>query len=245
MNPPLGMLLSLQTHSWTTLLHGKAARTQLEGRLREAKKRYRLPVLGYVVMPRNVAILVLPDSLTTVGLFVGYLCGGAASGYARRTGREGPFWKRRGQYTLIRGTAALQHCLQMLVSEPVRQEIALHPCDYSWSAYRELIGLRHRYRVLDHPHLNRLYQGGDNLHGRIAESMEAEQPCPWTLADWTRALAVGDKDWIQAAVATLPHRRPSVVSLDPSGRCDIQAAIIANHHRRYYLRRLHAGSLKS
>lgn len=243
---PWGLLLGLQTRSRTTLLRRKGTRRDLEKRLREARIRYRLPILGYVIMPDSVGILALPDSLATVARFVGRLCGGAAFAHSRRTQREGPFWRRRALYTLVEGDAALRRCLEMLVWEPVRREMALHPCDYPWNGYRELLGLRLRYRVLDHPHLTRLYGDGDNLGGRIADSIEAEQACAWSLEDWSRALAVGDKDWIERAAEHLPSQRRNILSLDP-GPSNLQALIVANQARRYCLRRLlqGSGSIKS
>jgi len=234
--PTWGLLLRLQTCSRTALLRRKGARTDLEKRLRESRIRYRLPILGYVVLPDTVGILALPDSLATVGRFVGHLCGGAACAYSRKSQREGPFWRKRAHYTLVEGTA-LRRCLEMLVWEPVRQEMALHPCDYRWNGYRELIGLRLRYRVLDPVHLSRLYGEGDNLGGRIADSIEVEQGRA-KLEDWSRALAVGDKEWMERAAAHLPRHRRNIAPLDLSSGSDLQAIVVANQARRYCLRRL-------
>lgn len=235
---PVGMLLGLRTHSWTTVLRRKSVRTELEGRLREAGSRYRLPVLGYVVMPQTVGILVIPNSLERVGRFVGCLRGGAASAYARRSHREGPFWRKRAEYSLIQGVVALRRCLEMLVWEPARQEIALHPSAYAWNGYRELVGLRRRYRVLDHRHLNRLYESGDNLYSGIAENIETNHGGAHLLQDWTQALAIGDQNWIETAKHILHLQRPSILTLDESGKSATYALTVAHSKRRYCLRKL-------
>ncbi|MFA5206676.1 MAG: hypothetical protein WC708_19930 [Lentisphaeria bacterium] len=83
-------------------------------KLHEAKKRCRMPVLNYLVLPQAVSILTVPDSVEHVGRFVGRLRGSISSSHARKTGQEGPFWKNRGQYTLVQGTVALRHCLEVM-----------------------------------------------------------------------------------------------------------------------------------
>ena len=236
----IGMLIRLETHTSAKLLRSKGARKDLVERLREAKKRYRLPILNYLVSPQAVSILTMPDSMESVGRFVGCLRGGASSGHARKTGQDGPFWRKRAQYTLVQGKAALRGCLEAMAWEPVRQEIVLHPCQYPWSGYAELVGIRRRYRVGDYARLATVYgcETEQELHAAIAEGIEADKASGQTFEEWENAFAVGEKTWIEMAADTLLSRRRTTSRLRTLTAVDLYTLTTANRHRRIYMRKL-------
>ncbi|MFZ4397563.1 MAG: hypothetical protein ACOYOU_18285 [Kiritimatiellia bacterium] len=236
---PVGMLLRLETRTSTNLLRWKSARKAFMMKLHEAKKRCRMPVLNYLVLPQAVSILTVPDSVEHVGRFVGCLRGSISSSHARKTGQEGPFWKNRGQYTLVQGTVALRHCLEVMAWEPVRQGCVLHPCQYPWSGYAELVGIRQRYRVGDYARLAVIYGGAteSKLHAAIAEGVEAKKDGGQVLAEWEDAFAVGKCAWIEMAAETLRPQRRNTTRFG-SGEDGLYALTTANRHRRIYMRKL-------
>ena len=236
---PVGMLLRLETRASTKLLRWKGTRNAFMMKLHEAKKRCRMPVLNYLALPQAVSILAVPDSLEHVGRFVGYLRGSISSSHARKTGQEGPFWKNRGQYTLVQGTVALRRCLEAMAWEPVRQGCVLHPCQYPWSGYAELVGIRQRYRVGDYARLAVIYGGGTKpeLHAAIAEEVEAKKDGGQALAEWENSFAVGECAWIEMAAETLRPQRRNIIRLG-SEEDGLYALTTANRHRRIYMRKL-------
>ncbi len=239
---PTGVLLTFQTHAWTDILRLKRSRTELAERLLAAGKRHSVPILNYLALPDSVAVLAIPETLEAASALVGHVRGTLAASHARRTDRPGPFWQGRVRYTLVQGEAALQGCVLALAMGPVASEQVLHPCEYRWSGYAELVGLRRRYRILDHARLRALHrcEGDPELHAHIAERTEtATNGTIAPVCQWASHLAVGAGPWIQAAAEAIPRPFRKVTAFgDTQGDGTITAITTSEPNRRHYLPRL-------
>ena len=234
-----GVLLTFRTHAWADMLRLKRCRTELAERLLVARKRHSVPILNYLVLPDSVAVLVLPKTLGSASALAGHVRGTLAASHARRTALSGPFWQGKVRYTLVQGEVALRSCVLALAMGPVASELALHPCEYRWSGYAELVGLRKRYRILDHARLRTLFrcEGDPHLHAHIAGRTEtATKGATVPVCQWARHLAVATNPWIQAAAEAIPRPFRRVTAFG-GPECDGAVGAIATSepNRRRYL----------
>ena len=89
------------------------------------------------------------DQLGDLSRFMQGLEGEFAEHYNRRNQRSGSFWGGRFHPTMIDGGEHLWNCLRYIDLNMVRASAASHPSDWTWCGYREIVGERKRYCLLD------------------------------------------------------------------------------------------------
>jgi hypothetical protein len=86
-----------------------------------------------------------------------------------------------------------------------------HPREWRWCSYRELMGKRQRYRIIDQPPL--LWLTGFSSMGDFAGAHETRVEERLSLGglvrepEWSEAIAVGDRDFVEAADHSISHRQ--------------------------------------
>ena len=96
----------------------------------------------------------------------------------------------------------------------VRAGVVEHPADWNWCGYREVSGLRERYRILDFERLAEKLEARDIQEvreaycGLIEQRAEAEhfsrQP------EWTEPVAVGSEGFVREVAGRIGRRRIEV-----------------------------------
>lgn len=69
--------------------------------------------------------------------------------YNIRKGRRGAFWEGGYKSTMIDSGEYLWDCMKYIDLNMVRAGVIRHPREWEWGGYRELIGIRKRYCLLD------------------------------------------------------------------------------------------------
>ncbi len=198
-------------------------RTVYRAMLRDRLKRFNLSLFSYCITSNHVHLLVRPEpseALESLSGFMQSLEGDFAQYYNRKWKRENAFWGDRYHATMVESGAHLWRCLLYIDLNMVRAGVVKHPSDWEWTAYRELSGLRQRYRLVDHEAL--LVQLGD-IHKdyfiehyirRVQEALEQEA----MLRDgkWTESLAVGSESYVRKVGAAVPNRMGIEVFEDAS-----------------------------
>lgn len=131
--------------------------------------------------------------------------------YNARKGRKGAFWEDRYAATLVESGEHLLNCLAYVDLNMVRAGVVEHPSDWEWCGWREVTGLRTRYRVLDLDGLSESLRRRSRrelaeTYERVidqklaAERLERE-------ARWTESLAVGSEDYVREVAGKIGRRR--------------------------------------
>lgn len=134
-----------------------------------------------------------------------------AISFNRRKHRSGVFWEDRYHCTMVEDGEHLWNCIQYVDLNMVRAGVVLHPCDWSWCGYQELVGEKTRYRLLDMDRLLELlgYPNTESfkadycarIQRAVAEKKLNRNRC------WTESIAVGRKAYVTKIAAAIRYER--------------------------------------
>ncbi len=197
----------------------------------EAKKRFGLSVLNYVVTSNHIHLLVKDTGPKVIAQSMQLIAGRTAQEYNQRKGRQGAFWEDRYHATAIEIDEHLYRCLVYIDLNMVRAGVVNHPAEWAHSGYREIEDPPERYAVIDLPGLSALcgFTGvGDfqQAHRQwVGEALDGEMAVREDR--WSNAIAVGSLAFVgqvrsELGVKTM-HRE--VVQLD--GRYTLRAEMEA------------------
>ena len=122
----------------------------------EAKKRFGLSVLNYIVTCNHVHLLVRDSGPNVIADSIQLIAGRSGQEYNQRKGRHGAFWEDRYHATAIEADEHLQRCLVYIDLNMVRAAVVTYPCDWTHSGYREIQNPPKRYGIIDLPELSSL-----------------------------------------------------------------------------------------
>jgi putative transposase len=106
----------------------------------------------------------------------------------------------------------LWNCLQYIDLNMVRAGVVSHPADWQWCGYRELIGEKERYRLLDIERILELLGISDIGSFR----MQYVERIPLAIENrklsrekrWTESIAVGSKSYAAKIAESLRYKHP-------------------------------------
>lgn len=183
----------------------------------EARKRYDLKVLNYMVTSNHVHLLVTAAQLDTLQRSMQLIAGRTAQEYNQRKHRKGAYWSlsasclsrhlfihelREDRYhaTVVETNEHLWRCLVYIDLNMVRAGIVQHPSEWRDCGYHEIQHPPQRRRIIDRQLLMRLL----NIKGERALQQTHRQWIEATIASgslekdtkWTRSLAVGSQAFV-------------------------------------------------
>ena len=130
--------------------------------------------------------------------------------YNIRKNRSGAFWAGRFHCTMIDSGEYLWNCMKYIDLNMVRTGVVTHPADWDWCGYRELVGLRKRYCVLDIEEVLTHYNGCSNdefisnykhvIQNAINSNDLKRDPA------WAQSIAVGRESFIKKVQANTKNR---------------------------------------
>lgn len=169
--------------------------------LREARRRYRLSILDYMVTSNHVHLLLsddagekaIPESLRLVA-------GRTAREYNERKGRRGAFWEDRYHATAVESGEHLARCVAYIDTNMIRAGVVENPGQWPFCGYREIQEPRQRISLVNREKLAELTGSGsvsqlrENhfswLESGLAGACAARQP------EWTASVAVGNRVFV-------------------------------------------------
>jgi putative transposase len=178
--------------------------------LYEAVKRYGVAVYNYCITSNHVHLVVHVDDTEQVGLMMHLVAGAFARQRNSRKRHEGSVWEHPYQCTLVQSGEHLMNCIRYVSLNMVRAGVVPQPSQWAWCGDDELMGTRSRYRILDTARMlenlelddlsefRRLYEEG--IRDQIQRRMLRRDPT------WTRALAVGDRVFVQQIAESFKNR---------------------------------------
>ncbi len=119
----------------------------------EARRRYSLSVLNYIVTSNHIHLMIACDDKDIVPLAMGLVAGRTAQSYNRRKGRRGAFWEDRYHAVPITSQEHFNECLVYVDLNMVRAGVVQHPGEWADSGYNEIQKPRQRYVIIDYTRL--------------------------------------------------------------------------------------------
>jgi REP-associated tyrosine transposase len=167
----------------------------------EAKKRFGLSVLNYVVTSNHIHLLVkdngdkdvIPNSIQLIA-------GRTGQEFNQRKSRKGAYWEDRYHATAVETDTHLIQCMVYLDLNMVRAGVVKHPSEWAFSGYNEIQAPRQRYTLIDYEGIMGLlgfrvmsdfaevYKGW--IAGSINQEMQVRE------GKWTESIAVGSERFV-------------------------------------------------
>jgi len=191
--------LTHRCHNREFLLRFERDRTRWRHWLFEARKRYGLSILDYIVTSNHVHLLVHDSGNSRIARTMQLVSGRVAQEYNNRKNRRGAFWEDRYFATAVAADRHLVQCLVYIDLNMVRAGVVRHPSQWNVCGFNEIQSARSRYRVIDMAALCGLTGSvsAEDFRARhrarieqeLARGERARQP------GWTEAAAVGPEDF--------------------------------------------------
>lgn len=170
--------------------------------LREARRRFGLTVLNYMVTSNHIHLLVLDDSgKGVVSDSLRLVAGRTAQQYNARKNRRGAFWEDRYHATAVESGIHLARCVAYIDTNMVRAGQVGHPGEWPFCGYREIREPRRRVSLIN---LEKLAEAtGCGSVDQMRENHRAwVEPgpagnCAVRRPEWTGAVAVGSRSFVE------------------------------------------------
>lgn len=176
----------------------------------EARKRFGLCVLNYVVTSNHVHLLVKDTGEGVIASSVQLVAARTAQEYNFRKARYGAFWEDRYHATAVEGDEHLHRCLVYIDLNMVRAGVVEHPQAWLHGGYREIQNPRQRYALIDLEALGKLCGFADVVSFQQAHRRwvgeELVSGASKRNACWSEALAVGSASFVETVKRELGVR---------------------------------------
>ncbi|MBU0485554.1 MAG: transposase [Proteobacteria bacterium] len=169
----------------------------------EAKKRFGLKILNYIVTSNHVHLLLFDTGQDVIPKSIQLAAGRTAQEYNQRKNRKGAFWEDRYHATAIDIEDHLYRCIIYIDLNMVRTGKIMHPGQWEASGYNEIQNPPDRYTILDRKLLMRLCQVSDSkqmsvIHQQwITDALDADISKKRD-AVWSESVAVGGELFLEA-----------------------------------------------
>jgi len=168
----------------------------------QAKKRYGLRILNYMVTSNHVHLLVVDDGKRdTIPRSIQLIAGRTGQEYNQRKSRNGAFWEDRYHATAIQTNEHLTKCITYIDLNMVRAGVVKHPQHWSHSGYNEIQKPRQRYGIIDFKNLMALLQIENVVDLKEAHrkwiKQALEKSKVFRETKWTQSIAVGNRSFLE------------------------------------------------
>jgi REP-associated tyrosine transposase len=179
--------------------------------LYQARKRYGLKILNYMVTSNHIHLLVVDDGdRDVIPNSMKLVAGRTGQEYNQRKNRTGAYWEDRYHATAVESGDHLARCMVYIDTNMVRAGVVSHPAMWSFSGYNEIQEPRRKNVLIDYERLQRLIGAGsyDQLRTShrgwtadyLGDGAKSRQD------EWTGSIAVGSISFIEKVKALLGFR---------------------------------------
>lgn len=174
----------------------------------EARRRYGLSVLNYIVTSNHIHLLCADRGTNEISRSLQLIEGRVAQEFNERKNRRGAFWEDRYQATAVQTDGHLARCITYIDLNMVRARVVRHPRDWEVCGFNEIQNAGKRKRVIDIATLMRLLKV-DSRESLIAlqnRLLNDEIENSQRNSIWTESIAVGDAEYLQEIKCNLGPR---------------------------------------
>ncbi|MEA3222253.1 MAG: transposase [Thermodesulfobacteriota bacterium] len=199
-------------HKKEFLLKFSKDRKRLIQWLFEAKKRYGLTILNYIVTSNHIHLLVVDTHQDVIPKSIQLIAGRTGQEYNQRKNRKGAFWEDRYHATAVQTDRHLLSCMIYIDLNMVRAGVVKHPSEWEMSGYHEIINPPQRYALIDHVRLGNILGFSDSDRATLICTYkhlldEALQNNSLHRQEaWTESIAVGSNEFISETKRNLASR---------------------------------------
>ena len=176
----------------------------------EARKRYGLSVLNYIVTSNHIHLLVVDNGKDVIPKSMQLVAGRTGQEYNQRKGRKGAFWEDRYHATIVQTNRHLMSCMTYIDLNMVRAGVVSHPLQWEESGYHEILRQPLRYGLIDRKALKEILGFADEESLKDAYPQivsDAMHSVPQTRQPmWSESVAVGNEDFVTEAKKALSSR---------------------------------------
>ena len=217
-------------HKKEFLLKFAKDRSQWRYWLFEARKRYGLCVLNYIVTSNHIHLLVRDRGHGEIYRGIQLIAGRTAQEYNRRKNRNGAFWEDRYHATAVDTDTHLVRCMVYIDFNMVRAGVVRHPADWAWSGYHEIQSPPKRYQVIDQQSLMDLLDIGEyeqlqQSHKDWVEKM-LDSPHHDRDPSWSNSIAVGSREYLEHIKNALGISGKYKHIAEESGMCVLRESLM-------------------
>jgi putative transposase len=189
----------------------------------EARRRYALCVLNYIVTCNHIHLLVRDRGGGEIAHAMQLIAGRTAQSYNERKARTGAFWQDRYHATAVESDRHLWRCMSYIDLNMVRAGVVSHPAAWRESGYCEIQRLPQRYRVIDMQMLQHLLglEGPEAVRAQLA-ARTAQVLAEGTIRRepaWSESLAVGSREYLAQVQQDLGARALGRRLAEANGLC--------------------------
>lgn len=136
----------------------------------EAKKRYGLCILNFIVTSNHVHVLVFDSGdKQAIPHSMQLIAGRTAQEFNQRKNRNGAFWQDRYLATAVESGEHLRQCIVYIDMNMVRAGVVSHPSEWEFCGYNEIQEPRQRYSLIDHNRLHSVAGSGTGENFRSSQ----------------------------------------------------------------------------
>ena len=179
--------------------------------LYQARKRYGLAILNYMITSNHIHLLavdtgkkdVIPKSMKLVAARI-------AQEYNQRKNRRGAYWEDRYHATAVESGGHLARCLVYIDTNMVRAGVVSHPSKWPFSGYNEIQAPRRKNVLIDYERLQGLL--GSDSYDQLKRSHKGwveehlGDRAKGRQDEWTGSIAVGSRSFIESVKERLGFR---------------------------------------
>ena len=168
----------------------------------EAKKRYDLVILNYMVTSNHVHLLLADDGdRMSIPRSIQLVAGRTGQEYNQRKGRKGAFWQDRYHATAVETGRHFLQCLVYIDLNMVRAGVIEHPIEWIFGGYCEIQKPRRKCALIAYERLQELsgfdsYDQFTDAHRKWVASFLENGDCVHD-GKWTQSVAVGTQGFVE------------------------------------------------
>jgi len=194
--------------------------------LYQARRRYGLVVLNYIVTRNHIHLLALDRGRGEIQKSMQLIAGRTAQEFNKRKSRVGAFWQDRYHATAVQTDSHLQHCITYIDLNMVRAGAVDHPSKWLHSGYADTLNPRARYARVDHEALLAVLNL-DSIEQlqKLRQTWVASALHDDTLSRnpiWTESLCVGTHQYVEQLKEQLKIQKPRRAIKESDGLCFLQ-----------------------
>jgi REP element-mobilizing transposase RayT len=168
----------------------------------EAKKRYGISILNYMVTSNHTHLLVVDGGeRDVIPKSIKLVAGRTGQEYNQRKNRNGAFWEDRYHATAVSSDRHLIKCIAYIDLNMVRAGVVNHPTEWNFGGYNEIQKPRERYALIDYKRLMELlhistFDELRNSHKKwVEEILKTKNNV--RESKWSKSIAVGSKGFVE------------------------------------------------
>ena len=179
-------------------------------KLYEAQCKYNIDIFNYVVTSNHIHLLVSARKSENISRALQFVHGSMALFHNRERHEEGAFWTDRFHSTRIQDGEHLVHCLFYIDLNMVRAKVVTHPSKWKHCGHHELMHPNNRYRIINRQRLLEKLaipdmKSFERWYIRVlSEKLSTKS---YRQQFWSKAIAVGDDEWLKATAIKMGIKR--------------------------------------